>query len=265
MKMAQMKTIPQTWENGYVVGFYEVDAKNRVFLSSLWRYLQETAWNHANGIGIGYSDLARHGFFWVLSRLAIEINEYPGWGEKIRVKTWLLESSRLYAFRDFSIFKEEGRIIGGAKSAWVVLDLKTRKPQRIEPFLKGLNPLPEEHGAHTRLDKLPAPSAPHEETFFPVRYSDLDMNLHVTNSRYIEWILDSYSFEIYQTHRIRTFEINFLAESAFGEEVSVRTEKQNDSAPTFLHTIVRKKDGRELCRARVRWEETDELRKVSYG
>lgn len=255
--MTQGLKKPQTWEDAYLVNFYEVDAKNRILLPNLWKYMQETAWNHANRIGIGYSELSLNDFFWVLSRLTININEYPGWGDRIRVKTWLLESSRLFAFRDFSIVKEDGRIIGGAKSAWVVLNSKTRKPQRIEPFLKELHPLPDQHGGKTALDKLPAPGAPNEETFFTVRYSDLDLNLHVNNSRYIEWILNSYSFEMNQTHHISTLEINFLAESNLGDELSVQSEKQNDSAPAFLHTMIRKADGRELCRARVRWKKVE--------
>lgn len=255
--MTQSLSKPKTWEDEYLVSFYEVDAKNRVFLPSLWKYLQETAWNHANRIGIGYSDLARNDHFWVLSRLSIEMNEYPGWGDKIQVKTWLLGNSRLFALRDFSIVKEDGRIIGGAKSAWVVLDLKSRKPQRIEPFLEGLNPIPDQHGAETKLDKLPAPNDPDAETLFTVCYSDLDMHQHVNNARYIEWILDSYSFEMNQTHQITTFEMNFLAESNCGDELSIRSERQKDSIPTFLHTVIRKEDKRELCRARVRWKRVD--------
>lgn len=248
-----MNEIKSTWEDAYPVSFYEVDAKNRVFLPSLWKYLQETAWNHAHHIGIGYSDLARNDHFWVLSRLAIDMKEYPGWGDKIRVKTWLLGNSRLFALRDFSVMKEDGRIIGGAKSAWVVLNLKTRKPQRIEPFLEGLNPCPDQHGAGIHLDRLPPPGIPGSEMSFTVRYGDLDIHQHVNNSRYLEWVLDSYSLEMNQTHQITTFEINFLAESNFGDELSIQTEHQKEFNPVFLHTIIRKEDGKELCRARVRW------------
>lgn len=255
--MTQDQTRLQMWEDAYLVSFYEVDAKKRVFFPSLWKYLQETAWNHAHRIGIGYSDLAQKGHFWILSRLAIEMKEYPGWGEKIRVRTWLLESSRLFAFRDFSILKEDGKVIGGAKSAWVVLDFKTRKPQRIEPFLKRLTPLPDQQGAGIKLDKLLAPEDSVEEASFIVRYSDLDIHQHVNNARYIEWVLDSYSFEMHQTHQIATFEVNFLAESNFGDELLIRTEQKKDALLTFLHTILRKNDGQELCRARVRWKKAD--------
>lgn len=245
---------PQIWEETYRVTFYEVDAKNRIFLPNLWKFLQETAWNHANHLGIGYTDLARNGHFWILSRLALDIHQYPAWGEKIRVKTWLVEHSRLFAYRDFSITDERGVVIGGAKSAWVVLDFKNRKPQRIEPFLRGLNPLPDQHGAETLLERLPPLIAPKEENPFAVRYGDLDIHLHVNNSRYLEWILNSYSFEIHQRHEVSSLEIHFLAESNFGDQILVRTEQQKDSPPTFLHSVVRRNDGQELCRARMRWK-----------
>lgn len=249
-----MAEIQNTWEDEYLVSFYEVDAKNRVFLTSLWKYLQETAWNHAHHLGIGYSDLARNNQFWVLSRLAIGMDEYPGWGEKVRVSTWLMGSSRLFALRDFSIVREDGRIIGGAKSAWVVLDLKSRKPQRIEPFLERLHPIPDQHGVEIKLDKLPAPSTACDETFFRVRYSDLDMHQHVNNARYIEWVLDSYPLEMNQTHDVSAMEINFLAESNWGDELCLRSERQSGSIPVFHHAVIKKEDGRELCRARVRWK-----------
>ncbi len=249
-----MKEIKNIWEDTYLVSFYEVDAKNCVFLPNVWKYLQETAWNHAHHLGIGYSDLACRDYFWVLSRLAIEMKEYPQWGDKIRVKTWLMGNSRLFALRDFRVLKDDDQVIGGAKSAWVVLDLKTRKPQRIDPFLEGLNSHPDQHGAEITLDKLPVSDVFDIETSYIVRYSDLDIHQHVNNSRYIEWILDSYPLEMSQTHQIATFEMNFLAESNFGDEIVVGSKQDEESNLTFLHAIVRREDGKELCRARVRWK-----------
>ncbi len=253
----EMLSKPETWENEYLISFYEVDAKNRVFLPTLWKYLQETAWNHAHQLGIGYDDLARDDYFWILSRLAIEMQEYPRWGEKISVRTWLLESSRLFAFRDFSIMGEDGRVIGGAKSAWVVLDFKNRKPQRIESFLKGLNPLSDQHGTGISLDRIPPMRGFDEEISLTVRYSDLDMHQHVNNARYIEWILNGYSCEMHQTYQVSTFEIHFLAESTCGDVLSIRSERQNETPPIFLHTIERRRDGQELCRARVQWKRVE--------
>ncbi len=133
--MSEMK---KSWEDEYSIPFGEVDTKNEVFLPTLWNLMQETAWNHATHLKLGYSDLADQKYFWVLSRLSIHMDEYPGWGEKIKVKTLLTGMGRLFALRHFSIANLKGDPLGAAKSAWLVLDLKSRRPQRIEPVFKHL-------------------------------------------------------------------------------------------------------------------------------
>jgi acyl-ACP thioesterase len=243
----------KSWEDEYSISFDEVDTKNGAFLSVLWSFMQETAWHHADHLKLGYSDLAEQNYFWVLSRLLIQVEEYPGWGDKIRVKTWLNGVGRLFALRDFSITDSKGSIIGAAKSAWLVLDLKNRRPQRIEPVFKHILHLFDPHPVAEEPKKLPAPANPEMEKSYIVRYSDIDMHHHVSNIKYIEWILDSYPFEMNETHQIHTFEINFVAESSCGDVLSIHTEALKGSAPAFLHDVIRKDDGRELCRARTEW------------
>lgn len=252
-----MKEMKKSWEDGYSVPFGEVDTKNEVFLSHLWNLMQETAWNHATHLKVGYSDLAEQKYFWVLSRLFIQMDEYPGWGEKIKVKTWLTGMGRLFALRNFSITNSKGKIISTARSAWLVLDLKSRRPQRIEPLFKRILPLLDCPAEVEELEKIPGSVHPKKENLSKVRYSDIDRHHHVNNTKYIEWILDSYPFEMHWKFHIHTFEINFLAESSHEDEISIHTEPLGDSPPAFLHSVFRKGDGRELCRARASWKPID--------
>jgi len=252
-----MKEMKKSWEDEYSIPFGEVDTKNEVFLSTLWNLMQETAWNHATHLKVGYSDLAEQKYFWVLSRLFIQMDEYPGWGEKIKVKTWLTGMGRLFALRNFSITNPKDKIIGTARSAWLVLDLKSRRPQRIEPLFKRILPLLDGPAETEEPEKIPDAVHPREENLFKVRYSDIDRHHHVNNTKYIEWILDSYPFEMHRKYHIHTFEINFLAESSHEDEISIHTEPLGDSPPAFLHSVFRKGDGRELCRARVSWKRID--------
>jgi medium-chain acyl-[acyl-carrier-protein] hydrolase len=234
-----------------------VDTKNEVFLPTLWNLMQETAWNHATHLKLGYSDLADQKYFWVLSRLSIYMDEYPGWGEKIKVKTWLAGMGRLFALRYFSIINPTGKTISTAKSAWLVLDLKSRRPQRIGPLFKKVLPLLDHPAEEEEPEKIPDAVHPREENLFKVRYSDLDMHHHVNNTKYIEWVLDHYPFEMHRKYHIHTFEINFLAEASHGDEISIHSEPSGDSPPAFLHSVFRKRDGRELCRAKIKWKEVD--------
>jgi len=252
-----MKEMKKSWEDEYSIPFCEVDTKKEVFLPTLWNLMQETAWHHATHLKVGYSDLAEQKYFWVLSRLFIQMDEYPGWGEKIKVKTWLTGMGRLFALRNFSITNSKSKLISTARSAWLVLDLKSRRPQRIEPLFKRILPLLDCPAEVEEPEKIPGSVHPKKENLFKVRYSDIDRHHHVNNTKYIEWILDSYPFEMHQKFHIHTFEINFLAESSHEDEISIHTEPLGDSPPAFLHSVFRKGDGRELCRARASWKPID--------
>jgi acyl-ACP thioesterase len=252
-----MREMKKSWEDEYSIPFGEVDTKNEVFLPHLWNLMQETAWHHADHLKVGYSDLAEQKYFWVLSRLSIQMDEYPGWGEKIKVKTWLTGMGRLFALRHFSITNSKCKIINTAKSAWLVLDLKSRKPQRIETVFKHILHLFDDLPSTGEPEKLSGPVQSKMEKSLTVRYSDIDMHHHVNNTKYIEWILDSYPFEMHRKYHIHTFEINFLSESSHGDEISIHSKSVENLPLTFLHSVFRKTDGRELCRARVKWKRID--------
>jgi len=247
-----------SWEDEYHISFYEVDTKNKVFLPVLWSFMQETAWHHADHLRLGYSDLMEQQYFWVLSRLSVRMEEYPRWGDRIRVKTWLAGTGRLFALRQFSIADSAGRILGTAKSAWLVLDLKSRKVQKIEPLFRPLRHLFDPLVPAEEPEKLPAPVQPRWKKSYEVCYSDIDAHHHVNNVKYIEWILDSYPFQINQTHQIHTFDINFLAESSYEDAILIQTESLQESPPVFLHCVLREGEGKQLCRARAEWKRVDQ-------
>jgi medium-chain acyl-[acyl-carrier-protein] hydrolase len=243
-----------SWEDEYSISFHQVDSKNEVFLPVLWSFMQETAWHHADHLRLGYSDLMEQQNFWVLSRLSVQMEEYPRWGDRIRVKTWLTGTGRLFAFRQFSIADLSSKILGIARSAWLVLDLKSRKPQKIEPLFKPVLHLFDPLSPAEEPEKLPAPTQPASTKSYGVRYSDIDIHHHVNNIRYIEWILDSVPLEMNQTHQIHTFEINFLAESSYEDVLLIETETFQEFPPVFLHRVSREGEGKELCRARTGWK-----------
>jgi len=246
-----------SWEDEYSVSFHEVDSKNEVFLPVLWSFMQETAWHHADHLRLGYSDLMEQQYFWVLSRLSVQMEGYPRWRDRIQVKTWLTGTGRLFALRQFSIADLSGNILGTARSAWLVLDLKSRKPQKIEPLFKPIRHLYDHLPPAEEPEKLPTPAQPSSKKSYEVRYSDIDIHHHVNNIRYIEWILDSIPREMNRTHQIHTFEINFLAESSYEDVISIQTETFQESPPIFLHRVSREREAKELCRARTGWKKVN--------
>lgn len=244
-----------TWTDHYLISSYEVDAAGKASLPTICKFMQETAYNHANHLNFGYVHLKERNQFWVLSRLLITIDRYPRWGETIRLQTWPSGVEGLIAYRDFRVSDEQGEIIGAAGSAWLVLDIEERRLQKPE-VLKGLSHLyPTERALDRRPAKIKPLSEAQEGPFVPVRYSDLDLYNHVNNAKYIQWIFDGFEADLHRQYEARSLEVNFVAEAKLGDETAVHTKKLKASShgPAFRHSIRRKADKKDICLAETKW------------
>jgi len=259
-------TSPAIWSETVTIRSYDVDFRRQATVEALCRYFFEAAWNHAEALGFGFSHLAREGKLWVLSRLLLNFEDFPGWGDKLTLKTWPRPAQSVFALRDFEIFEAAGQRIAAGSSAWLVLEAQSRRPQRVEKFLAPIAGVSRQ-AAERDPAKLPAPSRadPQPRTTesaaipaeirlpapdWPVRYSDVDLNGHANSARYIGWLMDSYPADWHQRHAPQRLELNYLGESRLGETLSLR--RQQISPQEFLHSIV-KADRREACRARIQW------------
>jgi len=240
------------WHEAYQIRSYEVDCRNRLSILALFNFMQEAAGRHAAALGVSIHQLMSENFTWLLSRLKLKIISYPGWNDRIRVSTWPSGAQQLFALRDFAIMDGNDRIIAAAASAWLVIDLRKRRPVRIDPFVERLKPVEGSHILTEKLNKLPAFSRHNHERTFVVRYSDLDINQHVNNVRFVEWVIEGVPPTVLKTSVPREIEINFLAEAFYEDQIQSSCSMEPPAAQ-MLHRLTRRQDDRELARARTVW------------
>lgn len=235
----------------FAVHTYEVDAFGTLAVPALSGYLSEVAGLHAAELGVGLSTLMARGLTWVLVRQRIE-NPVPiRLGDTIEIETWPSGIDRLAAVREFAV-RRGGEEVARATTHWFVLDVATRKPVRpsdvLDPrFPRELRPtaVPLSHGKLTEL------RAWDFQKRFHVRYSDIDVNLHVTNTSYIAWAVEAVPRDLWQSSRLAAVEVQFIAETRYGEAVLSRLAAAGDGELT--HAIVREEDAKELARLATRW------------
>jgi acyl-ACP thioesterase len=245
--------MPNIWKEPYSVRYHELDQKGKISILSLCNLMQETASKHALALGLAIQQLLDKNYTWVLSRLTLRISAYPGWKDEILVSTWPSGIKRLFALRDFRLMDENNRVFGAAVSAWLVIDAETRRPVRIERFLEQLKPFASERALPDDLDKLGELTQTTGERRFRIRFRDLDMNQHVNNVSYIEWVLESLPFELRNSKVLSKLKINFLAEAGTRDRVISVYQSVDDTESKFLHHIIREENGQELVRAETTW------------
>jgi acyl-ACP thioesterase len=185
------------------------------------------------------------------------ITLWPEWEETIIIRTWPKGTDKLFALRDFEVFYPDGKHIASATSSWLVVDRTTKRVQRPDDLLTRFNSgLPVKNALGRNAGKIePSLQDGITSDVFRVKVSDLDVNLHTNNVRYIEWVTDTYDLE-FRTNQVPvSVEVNYLAESKWNEEVFIRTSSEKKNGCSYNHSIVRSVDKNELCRIRIEWKD----------
>jgi acyl-ACP thioesterase len=223
------------WTQSYAVNTIVVDAQKRLGLVGLLSVLQDVAWAHADHLGHGYEATIDAGAIWILSRQKLVVAEWPVWGDQLTVRTWVRPIRGPLVHRDYEILVGE-RKVGECAASWLTLDMRTRRPVRLA--VAGAQLQCRQDGALAFTpEKIALRQDLAEAARFRVRNSDLDMNGHVNNTRYAQWILDSASPEAYRTRRVVGYEVNFLTEIQVGDAVAIESAplEATSNAETPLH------------------------------
>ena len=244
---------PNVWKETYQIRTYEVDCRNRLSILSMFNFMQDAASKHAQALGVSVRRLLSENYTWLLSRLKIKIASYPDINDRIQIATWPSGTQRLFALRDFELRNGSDQVIAEAVSAWLVIDVQRRRPVRILPFVDRLKPLEGRHVLPDTLDKLPGLKNRTYEKEFIARYGDLDVNQHVNNVSFVEWVVEGVPSSLLNTSAPAQLEINFLAEAFYEDSILAACHPRHPDNSVYHHSLIRQQDGRELARARSVW------------
>jgi len=229
----------------FPVKSYHSDQNGKLTLYSLFHFLQECAWDNARINNFGFEYLEQENAYWVLSRVLVQLDEYPNWKDEISIKTWPKGTDGFFALRDFLIYKNN-KIIGRAATSWLILDRTSKRPKKLDNF----NFIHENFLNESAIDRKPGKVsfdiALSQIDSRKVYSSDLDVNKHVNNATYVRWITDSVLAE---NEEIKEFEINFISELMLNDQFNVSVTDNSGQSQFIVLTGAENK--REICKARI--------------
>jgi len=237
----------------FKVRSYQMDTKARLNLTGIAGYLQESAGNHAALNGFGYQQMLKSGMLWVLTRMKIQVDKFPVWGDELELNTWVVSREKFFSRRDFEIKSKSGETLISAISGWMLVDFRQKRPQIVDSFPMDIKMFPDKLAINEQLDKLDAPGFINSEKHYKVKFSDLDVVQHVNNTQYQRIILDTFSPGFRDEFHIKTFEINYLAEALIDDDLKISTGRSYQQYE-YKHEIRRNKDDKLICRAVSCWK-----------
>jgi acyl-ACP thioesterase len=211
------------WEEICQIRFGAVDRSDRLTLASVFNFFQEAAISHAENLGVGRDSMAQIGQVWLISRMSVQIEKRPLYGDTVNIRTWPRGIEKLFALRDFDIRNSRDVPVIQARSCWLIIDIEKRRPLRPQymaemlPLNDGLDALPSGAVGLTERKDL------HKASERKAAYSDLDYNGHVNNISYIQWIQDTLNTGLLENAGRMRLDINYLNEILPGETAEIWT------------------------------------------
>ena len=230
---------------------FHCDFSGRLFMGHLGNHMLNAADFHSTDRGFGMKRLMTINRSWVLSRLAIEMEEMPTQYTRFNVETWVESAMRFFTSRNFAVVDDGGKVYGYGRSIWAMIDTETRQPTdiysiddgAIRQWIEKEKECPIDKGGRVKM----SPDAKLVRTI-NTYYNDVDINGHINSVKYIEHVLDLWDLDWYRSHQVKRFEIAYVAEAHAGDSLSFYQEQTGDDE--YCIRIVRT-DGTECCRSKV--------------
>ncbi len=245
------KPNPDVYNRSFQIRSYELSADQRLNFAMMCNFLQETASNHADALKVGFKECLEQGIFWVLSELSVSVlSSMPGLYDTVQVKTWPTGFDRYFAYRDFEIMTTDSVKVATASTRWMLVNIESKKPTLVPTWMRERLPLASLKGTRTARYSVQRPAI---EKPFRVRFSDLDINLHVNNVKMIEWILESVPEFIEPNHVLQSMDLAFRAEARYDENIVAQSVRIDDSQPIYHHQLFIPQKNQMIATARTAW------------
>lgn len=288
-KASKMTRGGRAFEEEHRVRGYEVDPDQQTTMITIANLLQEVASNHVVSMWgrseEGFAtdpEMAKDNLIFVMTRMQVQMDSYPKWGDLVRFETWFAMTGRMRATREWSITDcATGEQIGRATSTWVTINMKTRRlgkiadhtRERLATFQYTEENTFDKDKMQLKLPDLISETEVDVKVPQIARVSDMDMNGHINNVTYINWILETIPEQVLNNKRLYQIEIDYKNECTSGDLVHPRAEAcevpeafmergcrvEGDGCKAFLHSLSRNEGeadsivSKELVRARTLW------------
>ena len=205
----------------------DVDSSLTLRVSSLFKLIQDVIMHHTEELGVGVKETIDKGILWVISRAYVEFYRLPHYQEEVTCYTYPGDPKLGLIYpRYFYMVDKNNEVLLRFSSIWALIDKNTRRPvssKIIEERSKGEKysdelPLPK------KIEDIPS-SLVMEKV---IKYSDVDLNGHLNNTKYIELFQDLHSSMFYKEKKMATLLLNYNKEVKEGQKVSIYTSEGDE-------------------------------------
>lgn len=207
------------YRQNFTISDLHVDCNGRLRPSAILYFAQEVAGQHCKELALDWDTLASKGLFWAVLRHRVQITRLPTRDETVTVETWPMPTTRSAFPRSTRAVDKNGKELFRCVSLWVLMDIQKRT--MVLPGKSGVIVEGTLQGTELMAPGSIAPKPMEYQRSRFVNFTDLDRNLHMNNTRYLDWIADLLPAQFHQEHPLREFILCYLSEARETEEITM--------------------------------------------
>ena len=178
---------------------------------------------------------------WIYTRYHVILKQKIDYRDNLTLRAWMEPYRQPVLVNENVEILQHGTIAACGKLEGCVFSLSRQRPVRLsaiefpDDFAEDVpNDIPDFIGIEKTADGT-------EERYIrTVRTSDLDVNRHMNNLRYIEMFQDAYDSSFWREFAAKEMEICFMSQCKEGEKISVRSRADEET----VHLAALHQDGR---------------------
>ena len=206
----------------FLVDNNSTDRFGRMKPSAILSYVQEVAGKHFDILDRSLDSVGRKGLFWAVIRHRVQIERLPAAGETITLETWPMPTTRVAYPRSTVAYDAEGNVLFRSLCLWVLMNLDTRA--MILPGKSGISVPGTVRGLELANPNSLMPKPLMHVQRRTVRYSHLDVNGHMNNTHYLDWVEDLLPSPFHENCPAHDFTICYHAEATEGQNLDLHWE-----------------------------------------
>ena len=200
-----------TYQMKMKIPFDMSDMNGNIKLPSLILLSLQVSGSQSAQLGVSDKEiLEKYNLVWIITEYDIDVIRLPRFAEEITIETEALSYNRLFCYRRFTIYDESGQAIIQMLASFALMDRDSRKvhsvdPEMVAPYQSEFSKKIIRGPKYTDLDNPTSKD-------YHVRFYDLDMNGHVNNSKYLDWIFEVMGADFLMDHIPQKINLKYVKE-----------------------------------------------------
>lgn len=216
------------YKKEFTIQHIHLDGLGRVKPSVMLHFVMRTVSAQCTHMGVSWDDIRPLGLIWVVGRSRLLVKRSPVLNEHIIVETWPMPATRSAFPRAAVVRNDKGEELYRCVTLWALVNIETRK--LVLPKGSGVN-VP----GHISGDELPIPNSfasisMGELSERKVCFSELDLNGHMNNTKYLDWVADLLPSTFHKDHTFRDVTVCYLSEALEGQTVTLSLNHLEDGS-----------------------------------